>query len=74
MSREKMPEVTAFIDSMREAFGRDEIDAQIRKGMKGGDEFFARENGITYGRRDERVGIQVAAFPSDVPGLKARKK
>ena len=43
--REQMPEVASFIDSLREAFGKDEIDIQIRKGMRGEPEFFAREIG-----------------------------
>ena len=74
MSREQMPQTAAFIDSLREAFGKDEIDAQIRKGMKGGIEFYASEGGITYGTKDMREGIQVNAFPAHVHGQKARKK
>jgi len=49
--RGDMPLIAAFIDDMREAFGRDKIDSAIRNGMRGGDLFFASENGITIGRR-----------------------
>ena len=44
-----MPLVTAFIDGMRDAFGKDAIDAQIRLGMAGHKTFWARENGIDVG-------------------------
>ena len=44
-----MPEVTAFIDSLREAFGKDHIDQQIRRGMRGEPVFYARENGHQIG-------------------------
>lgn len=47
--RDKMPEVTAFIDSMREAFGKDHIDRQIRLGIRGEPVFYARENGHQIG-------------------------
>lgn len=47
--REQMPEVAAFIDSMRDAFGKEHIDQQIRKGMRGEPVFFARENGYQIG-------------------------
>lgn len=47
--RDEMPEVTAFIDSMREAFGKDHIDHQIRRGIRGEPVFFAQENGRQIG-------------------------
>ena len=47
--REKMPMVAAWIDGLRDAFGAEEIDAQIRKGMRGEPVFFASENGFTVG-------------------------
>lgn len=49
--REEMPAVTAFIDSLREAFGRDMIDKQIRDGIRGEPVFWASENGIEIGTR-----------------------
>ena len=47
--REQMPNVAAFIDKMRDAFGQEHIDQQIRKGMRGEPVFFARENGHQIG-------------------------
>jgi len=49
--RTEMPGVTAFIDSLREAFGKESIDGQIRKGMKGEPTFWASENGHEIGTR-----------------------
>ena len=46
-----MPGVAEFVDAMRAAFGKDEIDAQIRLGMAGHGTFWARENGIEVGSR-----------------------
>jgi hypothetical protein len=47
--REEMPQVTAFIDRLRNTFGRANIDDVIRRGMKGEPVFFASENGHTIG-------------------------
>lgn len=48
--RDQMPETAAFIDAMRDIFGKDEINAQIRKGMGGlPDKFHAVENGHEVG-------------------------
>ena len=48
--REVMPQTAAFIDALRDAFGKDAIDGQIRKGMHGLPGFFhARENGHEVG-------------------------
>lgn len=47
--REQMPEVTAFIDELREAFGKEHIDQQIRRGIKGEPVFYAKENGHQIG-------------------------
>ncbi|GAB2913834.1 hypothetical protein GCM10027278_38080 [Paralcaligenes ginsengisoli] len=44
-----MPGTAAFIDAMRQAFGSEMIDAQIRKGLKGETTFYARENGHELG-------------------------
>lgn len=49
--RDQMPKVTQFIDELREAFGKEMIDTQIRKGMQGEGSFYARENGIEIGSR-----------------------
>lgn len=46
--RERMPKVTAWIDALRDAFGRAEVDGWIRDGMANGS-FCAKENGHTVG-------------------------
>lgn len=52
--REAMPTVAAFIDSMREQFGVDEINRAIRRGVAGEPgQFWARENGHELGTRFE---------------------
>ena len=49
-ARAAMPLVTAFVDDMRAAFGKDVIDAQIRKAIvEGLPTFFASEGGRTVG-------------------------
>ena len=50
--REKIPEVAVFIDAMRNAFGADLIDGQMRKGMRGEPTFYAYGNGYEVGTRD----------------------
>lgn len=48
--RAEMPKTAAFIDDMRAVFGRQGIDAQIRKGMSGlPGHFYASENGHEVG-------------------------
>jgi hypothetical protein len=48
--RDQMPETAAFIDAMRAAFGKEGIDASIRKGMAGLPGFFhANEAGHEAG-------------------------
>lgn len=49
--REQMPVTAGWIDSLRAAFGKDMIDQQIRKGMKGEPVFFASENGHAIGTK-----------------------
>jgi hypothetical protein len=49
--RDEMPTVAAWIDGMREAFGKEHIDRQIRAGMKGSPVFYASENGHTVGTK-----------------------
>ncbi|OZI61567.1 hypothetical protein CAL28_19995 [Bordetella genomosp. 11] len=41
--RDKMPQTAAVIDSLRQAFGKDSIDRQIRRGLNGEPVFYARE-------------------------------
>ena len=68
--RDAMPLTAAFIDSMREAFGADVIDAAIRSGMRGQGRFRATEGGRTVGSWDEggtvvEVGEMVIERPVD---------
>lgn len=62
--RASMPQCAAFIDECREAFGADEINAQIRLGMQGAQTFYATENGI-------EVGTPMPRF-EDSPGILLR--
>ena len=47
--RTAMPQVTAWIDKLREAFGAECINAVIKAGMQGLPVFHAKENGIEVG-------------------------
>ena len=58
--REQMPQCSAWIDNLREAFGAELIDGQIKAGMKGEAVFFASENGIELGTRDDRPAAAVS--------------
>ncbi len=49
--RATMPQCAAFIDALREAFGKEHIDAQIRLGMQGAQTFHAVEGGQEIGTR-----------------------
>ncbi len=63
-TRAQMPLDTAFIDAMRAAFGTDEIDNQIRRGLHADCppalSFFATENGHTIGQRYVHAGAIVS--------------
>lgn len=84
--RNEMPEVAAFIDSVREAFGKEMIDVQIRKAVeKGESTFWARENGHRLGTRStvhtsairwDENGIAYAVIPDWIVEAReyARKK
>lgn len=57
--RERMPQVAAIIDALREAFGAVEVNAALRRGMRGGQGFHATENGHEVGTpliRGVRIG------------------
>jgi hypothetical protein len=47
--KDKMPIVDAFVDQLRETFGREEIDRAIVEGLRDG-HFYARENGHELGK------------------------
>lgn len=49
--RAAMPVTAAWIDSLRAAFGADQIDPSIKAGMKGARTFYAKENGHEIGNR-----------------------
>lgn len=46
-----MPEIAAFVASLREAFGDASIDEAIARGRRGEPGFYASENGRTVGVR-----------------------
>lgn len=57
--RDQMPITAAWIDELRQAFGKESIDGQIRKAMRGEPVFFASENGHTVGTASPpRVRVQ----------------
>ena len=49
--RETMPQTATFIDALREAFGKEHIDAQIKLGIQGAQTFHAVEAGQEVGTR-----------------------
>ena len=49
--RQAMPQTAALIDALREAFGKEHIDAQIKLGMQGAQTFHAVESGQEVGTR-----------------------
>jgi hypothetical protein len=49
--RRKMPQVSAILDELCEAFGKDSIHGQIRRGIRGEPVFYAAENGYEVGTR-----------------------
>ncbi len=53
--REQMPCCTAFVDVLREVFGKEEVDNVIRRGLRSSAEskhqVFFSENGVTLGQR-----------------------
>ena len=65
-NRSKMPQVTAFIDDLRAAFGVDEIDNVIRRGLhadcKSEQRFFAAEAGYEMGQRYVPSGVVVSGL------------
>lgn len=49
--REAMPDTAKFIDSLREVFGSEGINQNIKGGMNGVPTFWAQENGHEIGTR-----------------------
>jgi len=56
-----MPTVTAWIDGLRDVFGRADIDAVIRSGIRGVPGFHARENGIEVGTAPPPARVEVGS-------------
>ncbi|MBN3755518.1 hypothetical protein G3N95_21420 [Paraburkholderia sp. Tr-20389] len=52
-----MPEIAAFVATLKSAFGEREIDEAIRRGKAGEPTFYACENGRSVGT----AGLSVAA-------------
>lgn len=69
--RQAMPRVAEFIDAVRESFGREMVDQQIRNGMAGGTDFWASENGHVIGHLPPEPG---ARFHPDQMFLKPWKE
>lgn len=59
--RESMPQVAAWINDLRAAFGADAITGQIRRGLAGEPVFHASEGGIEVGVRAPAGGRAVSA-------------
>lgn len=51
--RDEMPQTAEFIDALRDAFGKEMINEQIRAGMNGEPVFWASENGKEIGTKVE---------------------
>jgi len=76
--RETMPGTAEFIDACREAFGTDDVNAQIKLGMQGAKTFHARENGNEVGTAmpgwDELRGIALNKMVIRPPEKKDKNK
>jgi len=59
--RSQMPGVTAWIDSLRDVFGADEINAFIKSGMAGVPVFYASENGRQVGTPLPAPRVEISA-------------
>lgn len=66
-----MPQVSAWIDDLREAFGAELINDRIRRGLTGEPVFFAEEGGIARGTRVCVPGG--VAFSQDERGMSRAK-
>jgi len=71
--RDVMPQCAAWIDDLREAFGRDAIDQAIRDGLRRGG-FCCQENGETYGKPTDWSGaVQAVMLPEPSSPTTTRK-
>lgn len=66
--RDTMPTVAGWVDELRDAFGKPEIDAVIRDGLKLGCKpelrFYAKEAGQEVGQRYEPDPASVVTAPA----------
>lgn len=70
--RQTMPSVAGWIDELREAFGAEMIDAAIRAGIAGQRTFYASENGVEVGTKDDRRGVAMSGVSIDQPARTAQ--
>lgn len=68
--RTDMPQTAAWIDALRDAFGRDMIDAQIKKAMKGEPTFYAKEGEREFGTQAPQRGVLVSPYLAPKAGGK----
>lgn len=72
-----MPTVAGWIDSLRDAFGKEAIDSAIRAGMDGQHTFNARENGHAVGTPipyDPDKAVLLSAMVLDLPPTPDNRK
>lgn len=56
--REQMPETAAFLDDLRAVFGKESIDAQVRRALSGAPGFWAMEG--------RRLGVRMTEHTCEV--------
>lgn len=66
--RQSMPTTAAFIDAMRDAFGADAINAQIKAGIAGQPTFWAKENGQEIGTRAPHSADRAVSLSDTIIG------
>lgn len=60
--RKKMPQTAEWIDALRGAFGREMVDAQIKKSMKGEATFYSKEGEQEFGTKGIERGVLVSPY------------
>lgn len=72
--RQEMPQTTAWIDALRDAFGAPQINAAIKAGIDGAGTFYARENGREIGSRPAQDSAKTVSLADIVLGPMAQPK
>lgn len=74
--RDRMPNVAAFIDDLRAVFGVDEVNDQVRRGMRGEPTFWAGEGGVEIGTKskDDPAKMASPTIIKPVEIVKGRKR